>query len=126
MRTHGSKLGQRGGAAKIIKCVSYLVVTTLENSEDIQVTLMMTLGGVNLDAVDFSKNALAKSLQCHWNYLSQQLPIGFFDLARHRDSWGLTPRVSRVPSAQREARRLEALVRAHTHRGQARCIETHS
>jgi hypothetical protein len=90
MGTHGSKLGQRSGAAKIIKCTPYLFVTTLEDSEDVQIALMMTLGGVSSGAVDFSKNALAKPLQYHWSHLSQQLPIGFFDLARHNDSWSLT------------------------------------
>src|SRR5205809_6612133 len=90
MGTNGSKLGQRGGAAKIIKCVPHLFVMTLEDSEDVQIALMMIFGGVSSDTVDFSKNALAKPLQCHWSHLSQQLPIGFFDLARHSDSWSLT------------------------------------
>jgi hypothetical protein len=42
---------------------------------------MMTLRAIRPEAVNFSKDALAKPLKGNWTHLSQQLPIGLFDLA---------------------------------------------
>jgi hypothetical protein len=86
LRIDGGQLGERGGPPKIIEGLGYLLVPTLEDSEDGQVALMMTLGAIRANAIKFSKDALAKPIECNWNHLSQQLPIGFFDLAQHSDS----------------------------------------
>ena len=86
IRIDSGKLGQCCRPPHIIEGSCDLVVPTLEDSEDGQIALMMTLGAIRPEAVNFFEDALAKPLQCHWSHLSQQLPIRFFDLARHDDS----------------------------------------
>ncbi|MCK7470323.1 MAG: hypothetical protein MZU95_05585 [Desulfomicrobium escambiense] len=52
-------------------------------TEDFQVALMVTLGGVIIDVLDFRENVLAKSFKSDCVKLSQDLPIWFFNLTQH-------------------------------------------
>ncbi|HVH72511.1 MAG TPA: hypothetical protein VNB49_15570 [Candidatus Dormibacteraeota bacterium] len=67
-------------ATRIVEETRYLPVTLLHNPEDLEVARVVTLRAIAQDAVDLSKDTLAKALECERMHAPQHFPIRVFNL----------------------------------------------
>src|ERR1700724_1381584 len=76
-------------APRIVEETRHLLITLLENPEDLEVARMVTRRAIARDAVDLGKDTLAEAFERERMHAPQHFPIGFLNLP-HRASvhWG--------------------------------------
>ena len=65
------------GSAQIVECARKLFISLLQESEDVEVALMMASRGIQAKALELLESSLAEPLESDFSELAEQLPIGF-------------------------------------------------
>ncbi len=82
-RAHLCEHRQPTRAFQIVKDAGHFSITTFDDLEDVQVALMKIPSVVIFDISDLGKHTLAEAFECDRMQALQNLPVRFFNLARH-------------------------------------------